>query len=83
MSTSCVTNARLSGAIILFIFFCLKRVIVPNNIAFRVMSLVLQLHLVMMSKYSKFGADTFNTFLLIGYIKVFARGQRLSKDHNS
>ena len=29
---------------------------------FRVMPLVLQLLLVMMSKYSKFGVDTFNTF---------------------
>ena len=33
-----------------------------NNIAFRLMSLVLQLYLVMMSKYPKFGVDIFNTF---------------------
>ena len=32
-----------------------------KNIAFRVMLLVLHLKLVMMSKYSKFGVDTFNT----------------------
>ena len=41
-----------------------------KTIAFRVMSLVLQLHLVMMSKYSKFGDDTFNTFWVVGYIKA-------------
>ena len=35
------------------------------------MRLVLQLHLVMMSKYSKLGIDTFNTFWVMGYIKVF------------
>ena len=45
------------------------------------MSLVLLLHLVMMSKYSQFGVDTFNTFLKMGYIKVIAR-QR-SSDINS
>ena len=39
--------------------------------AFRVMRLVLQLHLVMMSKYSMFNVDTFNTFCVKGYIKVF------------
>ena len=33
------------------------------------MSLVLQLHLVMMSKYSKFGVVYFNTFCVISYIK--------------
>ena len=33
-----------------------------NSITFIVMPLVLQLHLVMMSKYSKFGVDTLNTF---------------------
>ena len=42
--------------------FLVERDITPKNIAFRVMSLVLQLHLVMMSKYFKFGVDTFNTF---------------------
>ena len=35
-------------------------------IAFKVMTLFLQLHLVMISKYSKFGIDTFNTFLSNG-----------------
>ena len=34
------------------------------------MPIFLQLHFVMMSKYSKFGVDTFNTFCVIGYIKV-------------
>ena len=36
-------------------------------ITFGVMLPVLQLHLVMISKYSKFG-DTFNTFSLMGYL---------------
>ena len=36
------------------------------------MPLVLQLHQVLMSKYSKFGVDTYNTFWVMGYIKVFA-----------
>ena len=35
---------------------------ITDNLAFRVMPLVLQLHLVMMIKYSIFGIDTFNTF---------------------
>ena len=36
-----------------------------------------QLHLVMMSKYSKFDGDIFNTFWVMGYIKVFAwQGQQ-------
>ena len=47
------------------------------------MSLVLQQQLVMMSN---FGVDTFITFWVMGYIKVFApwrQRQRLSSDHNS
>ena len=33
------------------------------------MTLVLQLHIVMMSKYSKYGVDTkFNTFWVVGYM---------------
>ena len=50
------------------------------------MPLVLQLHLVMINKYSKFGVDTLNTFWVMGYINVFVRrGQRRrwSSDHNS
>ena len=35
------------------------------------MPLVFKLHLVMMSKYSKFGVDTFNIFLAIGYKELF------------
>ena len=49
------------------------------------MSLVLQMQLVMMSKYSKFGVATFNTWVM-GYNKVFARRrqqQQWSNDHNS
>ena len=37
------------------------------------MPLALQLHLVRMSKYSKFGTDTLNTFWVMGYINVFAQ----------
>ena len=48
------------------------------------MPLVLQLHLVMISKYSKSGVDNFNTFWVMGYFKVFAQWQwRRSNDHNS
>ena len=47
------------------------------------MSLVLQLYLVIMTKYSKFGVDTFNKQWVIGYIKVFARWRRRSNNHNS
>ena len=50
------------------------------------MPFVLPLHLVMMSKYSKFGVDTLSTFIVIGYIKVLAQKQRRqwqSSDHNS
>ena len=42
-----------------------------KTIAFRIMPLVLQLHLVMMSKYSQFDVETIYTFLVMGYIKVF------------
>ena len=64
----------------------LKMGITPK--IFRVMPLALQLHLVMMSKFSKFGVDIFNIFLVMGYIKVFARRRqrqqrRRSSDHNS
>ena len=34
------------------------------------MSLGLQQDLIMMSKYSKFGVDIFNTFWVMSYIKV-------------
>ena len=44
------------------------------------MPFVLQLHLVMMSK---FGVDTFNTFWVMGCIKVFAQQQQQSSDHYS
>ena len=48
------------------------------------MPLVLPMYLVMISKYSKFGVDTFNIFWVMGYIKVFAQQQqRQSSDHNS
>ena len=46
------------------------------------MSFVLQLHLVIMSKDSKFGVDTINTLWVMVYIKVFAQ-QRQSSDDNS
>ena len=57
------------------------------------MPLVLQLHLIMMSKFSKFGVDSFNTFWVMGYIKVLHdnyfdfwqrwRQQQRSSDHNN
>ena len=50
------------------------------------MPLVMQLHNVMMSKYSKFGVDTFYSFWVMGYIKAFAWQQqrrRRSNYHNS
>ena len=43
-----------------------------KTIAFRVMSIDFQLHLVMMSKYPKFDIiDIFNTFWVMGNLKVF------------
>ena len=74
-STACGTNACLSGTIII------HKILVKNwhnskAIDFRVMPLVLQLHLVIMSKYSNFGVDTFNTFWVMSYIKDFAQQQR-------
>ena len=42
------------------------------------MSLVLQLYHVKMSKYSKLGIDTFNTFWVVSYIKVFHNGDDLA-----
>ena len=52
-----------------YLKFLLKNGHYSKIIAFRVMPLVLQLHLVMMSRYSKFGVDTFSTFRVMGYIK--------------
>ena len=40
-----------------------------KTLAFRFIPLVLQLHLVMMSKYSKFGVDTINNFLEMSTLK--------------
>ena len=45
-----------------YLQFLVKKGHNSTNIAFRVMPLPLQLHLVMMSKYTKFGVDTFSTF---------------------
>ena len=44
----------------------------PNSktIAFGAMTLVLQLHLFIMIKYSKLGVDTFNTFLSNGGVTL-------------
>ena len=58
-STAYVNNACLSGANLKFL---VKKRHNSKPIAFRVMPLVPQLHLVMMSKYPKFGVHTFNTF---------------------
>ena len=70
-NTTCGTNVSLSGRP----SFCLKIYAKKGHnsltIAIRVKPLVLQLHLVMMSKHSKFGVDTFNTFWVTGYIKDF------------
>ena len=63
--------------------YLLKKRYNSKTTAFRVMPLVLQLHLVIMSKYSMFGVDTFNTFWVIGYIKNFAWQQRQSSNHKS
>ena len=67
----------MSGTIILLNYF-VKKGHNSNNIPFRVMPLVFQLHIVTMSK---FGVATFNTFCAMDYIKVFARRrQRRSSD---
>ena len=70
----------------IYLKFLVKKGHHSKTIAFRVMPL-LQLHLVMMSNYSRFGVDTFNTFCVMGYIKVFAWHQwwqqRWSSNHNS
>ena len=52
------TNARLS----LYLKYLVKKGHNSKTVAFRVMPLVLQLHLVMMNKYSKFDVEIFNTF---------------------
>ena len=67
-----------------YIFFLVKKGHYSKTIAFRVMPLVFQLHLVMMRKYSKSGVNTFNTFWVMGYIKDFPWCQRrCSTDQNS
>ena len=52
-----------------YLKFLVKKRHNSRNKAFKVMPLVLQLHLVMMRKYTKFGVDTFNTFWVMCYIK--------------
>ena len=37
----------------------------------------------MMSNYSKFGVDTFNTFWVMGYIKVFVYADDHNNDSNN
>ena len=65
-----------------YLKFLIKKERNSKNIAFRVMPLVLPLHLIMMRKYSKFGVDNiFNIVLVMGYIKGFAR--RRSSNQNS
>ena len=71
-----------------YLIFLVKKGQNSKNTPFRVMPPVMQLHLIMISKYSKFGVDTFNTFWAMRYIKVFAwqqqqQQQRWSSDHNS
>ena len=61
-STAYATNTRLSGAISLLKILSFKKGHNSKIIAFRVMPLVQQLHLVTMSWHSKFGVTTFNTF---------------------
>ena len=89
-STTYHTNTNLSGAIIYLKVF-VKKGHYSKNIANRVMSIVMQMHVVMMSKYSKFGVHTFNTFWVMGFIKIFVwwlqqqqqQQQQRSCDHNS
>ena len=50
------------GEAIILLKFLVKKGHNSITIALRVMSLVLLLQLVKMSKYSRFGVDTFNTF---------------------
>ena len=85
-SSACGTTLICRGAIILLKIY-VKKGHNSKTTALRVMPLVLQLHLVMMSKYSKFGVDTLSTFWVMGYIKVFARRRlwqrrQRSSDHN-
>ena len=81
-STAWGTNAHLSGVIIL-LNFLVKKGYNFKHLAFKVMPLVLQLHLVKIIKYSKFDIDTINTFWVMGYIKVFAWWCWRSSYHNS
>ena len=55
-----------------YLKFLVKKRNNSKTIAFKAMSLVLQLQLDMMSKYSKFSVDTFTTFWVMSYIKAFA-----------
>ena len=56
-----------------YLKFLVKKGHNSKTMAFRFMPLALQLHLVIMSKYSKFGVDTFNTFWVMIYINFFAQ----------
>ena len=60
----------------LYLKFLVKKGHYSKTIAFRVILLpiVLQLQLVMMSKYSMLSADTFKTFWVMSYIKFLHDG---------
>ena len=80
-NTTCGTDTGLSGPSF-YLKVLVKKGHNSKNIAFRVMFFALHVHLVMMSKYAKFGVDTFNTFWVMGYIKIIAHQHWQSSDHN-
>ena len=65
-----------------YLYFLVKKGHNSKSIALRAMTLVMQLYLAMMSKYSKFGVVIFHTYWVMGYIDVFAQQQRRYSDNN-
>ena len=53
-----------------------------KNISYRIMSIALQLLLVMMSKYSKFHVDIFDSFQMIILNKQLRQNFKVNKGHN-
>ena len=80
-STACSTMLICQGPSF-YLKLLVKKGHNSKNIAFRVMLLVLQQHLVMMSKYFQgWWSDTFNTFWVKSYITVLM--MMTSSDHKN
>ena len=75
---------RYQCSTVILLNFLFKKGHISKPIVLRVVPLVLEMHLVTMSKYCKFGIDTLILFFLeMSYIKVFVRQEQRRKRRGS